>query len=209
MDARPAIDVSHLPPIAFDKRSTAWWGNTLFMVIETVTTFLLLVSYYYTWQNVEDWPPSLADNGIATADPLPSLGAATFNLLLLLGSCLPMYEADRAARRFDQATVQRRLLILVGLGCLSIWLRFREFTALKFRWDDNAYASLVWAILFIHLSYLIVAVVEVAVISAWIARYGLDENQADDVTLTAVYWLWMVGLWVPLYLTVFWAPRIL
>lgn len=209
MEARPSLDVSRLPPVAFDAKELAWWGNTLFMVIETTTMALLVVSYYYTRQSYHEWPPPLADAGHSGQSPLPALGVASLNLLLLLASCLPAAWADRAARRGDAFVVRVGLLVVVALGILATLLRLAEFPALKFRWDDNAYASLIWAIVFMHLLYILAATLEAAVIAAWIFLYGLDEKKALDVTLTAQYWYWMVGLWVPLYATVYLAPRVL
>jgi heme/copper-type cytochrome/quinol oxidase subunit 3 len=209
MEPAPRLDVSGLPPIAFDAKMPTWWGNMLFMVIETTTMALLVVSYYYTRQNNLDWPPPLADAGHSGQSPLPGLAVATLNSLLLIASCLPMARADRAARRNDASEVRAGLLAGAAMGMIAIVLRFFEFPALKFRWDDNAYASLIWAIVFMHLLYIIAATLEAIVIVFWIFRYGMSETKAVDVTLTAQYWYWMVGLWVPLYASVYLAPRLL
>jgi cytochrome c oxidase subunit 3 len=209
MDDRPRLDVSGLPPIGFDAKVPTWWGNLLFMVIETTTMALLVVSYYYTRRNVADWPPPLADAGHSGQSPLPGLEVATLNVVLLLASCLPMAWVDRAARRHDGFVVRVGMPLVAALGLLATALRFAEFPTLKFRWDDNTYASLAWTIVFMHLLYIIAATLEVAVLAAWIYRYGLSEEKAVDVTLTAQYWYWMVGLWVPLYATVYLAPRLL
>jgi cytochrome c oxidase subunit I+III len=48
---RPTLDVSQLPTETRDSRSPVWWGNTLFMLIETTTVALLLASYLYLWRN--------------------------------------------------------------------------------------------------------------------------------------------------------------
>ena len=54
MTARPTIDASRLPADAPDSRAPAWWGNVLFMAIETTTVALLLASYFYLWRNFPD-----------------------------------------------------------------------------------------------------------------------------------------------------------
>lgn len=208
-EPRPSLDVSHLPPIALDSRSTAWWGNTLFMMVESTSVTILLVSYYYTKQNFPHWPPPHADDPTRSFDNLPGLGFASSNLVLLLATLLPMAWTERAARRGDAVNVVRGLALLTILGILAVVVRGYEFPSLKFRWDENAYASITWALVFAHLTYLAVATVEVAVTAFWIVVYGMGENLADDVTLTAIYWYWMVGLFVPIYVTAYWAPRLL
>jgi cytochrome c oxidase subunit III len=209
MEPPADLDVSHLPPLAFGNRSPFWWGNMMFIVIETTTLALLVVSYFYTRQNFDDWPPPRANEGVLTSNPLPELALATVDLVLMIGSFLPMTWTDRAARRGDGLAVKKGLLLLSGVGVVAIVLRVYEFQGLKFRWDDNAYASHVWAILFMHLTYLLVTTLEVIVDLVWILIYGMDLNLADDVTLTVLYWYWVAGIWVPLYAVVFWAPRLL
>jgi hypothetical protein len=75
MTARSTIDVSHLPATARDSRSPAWWGNTLFMLIETTTVALLLASYFYLWRNYpqSQWPPSRVDSEPPLLNPVPDL----------------------------------------------------------------------------------------------------------------------------------------
>ena len=208
-DGQPGLDVSQLPTVAFDAKTPIWWGNTLFMVIETTTIALLVVSYFYTWQYVRQWPPTQSNLGTSSPNPLPSLGLATLDVALLVASCLPAVWLDRAARKREARHVAWGLAVLVVVGAMAILLRFGEFPGLKFRWDDNAYASIVWAVLVMHLTYLIAAVLEVAVTLLWVVLYGVDEHRAVDVTLTTIYWYWMAGIWVLLYSVVYWAPRIL
>lgn len=203
------LDVSGLPTSAFDSRSPAWWGNTLFMVIETMTLALLIVSYFYSWQYDPQWPPPQSNRGTSSPSPYPCLGKATLDLILTVASCLPALWLDRHAREHDARHVAWGLATLVSIGCLLIVLRFGEFSDLGCRWDENAYASLVWTILAMHLTYLMAAVLENATTLAWILLYGVDEHLAIDVTLTTAYWYWASGVWVVLYGVVYWAPRLL
>src|SRR4051812_152941 len=178
-EPRPTLDVSHLPPIALDMRSPSSWGDVLFMVIETTSVVLLIVSYYYTKQNFPQWPPPHADDPTGSGDVLPGLGIASVNAAVLLASCPLMAWVDRAARRGRASAVKKGLLLLTALGSMAIALRIYEFSALKFRWDDNAYGSLVWAIVFMHLTYLVAATLEVAATTTWIFLHGMDESLAD------------------------------
>ncbi len=210
MTESPAtLDVSRLPSTVFGPRAPIWWGNLLFMVIETVSVSLLVVSYYYLRQGNADWPPARSDAGPSTTDPLPALGLATWDTAVLAASCLVMAWVHRAAGRRDGSAVRWGLVLVAILGAVSLALRCREFPDLKFRWDENAYSSVVWWLLGTHLLYIVAAALEVVVIAGWIFLYGLDDSKAVDVTLAAIYWYWMVGIWLPLYATVFWAPRLL
>lgn len=209
MNPRPALDVSQLPGTAFDARAPVWWANTLMLLIETTTVAMLLASYFYLWQNHAHWPPPRVDADPPILRPVPDLAAASLNALLLLGSCVPAVWMDRAARRRDGTAVRAGLLLLCVLAAASLVLRGLEFQALKVSWNDNAYASVVWAILVMHLVYLAVALGEVALLTLWVVLYGLDDHHALDVTLVTAYWYWVAGVWLPLYAVVFWAPRLL
>jgi heme/copper-type cytochrome/quinol oxidase subunit 3 len=101
------------------------------------------------------------------------------------------------------------LLLSIALGIAAIVLRFYEFPALQFRWDDNAYAGTVWLILGMHLAHLITATSENLIMTAWVFAKGMDDKHARDIRVTAVYWYWVVGIWVLLYALVYFGPRVL
>lgn len=205
---RPVLDVARMPPVAFDSRAQVWWGNTLLMVIESTTLTLLLASYFYLWRNFETWPPPEPNAVPPMATAVPSLGAATANALLLLVSLAPAILVDAAARKSQKKRVELLLLALTVAGGVSLALRAGEFSAVHVRWDSNAYGSIVWAILFIHLTYIIAGTLEVLVVLAWTWWFGLDERQAVDVTLTAAMWYWIVATDLVVYAVIFWVPRL-
>jgi cytochrome c oxidase subunit III len=233
MIVRPTIDVSHLPAEVRDSRSPAWWGNVLFMAIETTTVALLIASYLYLWRNYTQaqWPPPQSNTEPPILDPKPDLLFGTLNVLLLLGSVPLMAWVSRVCgQQFDrlerlkatkpsaasanEAPPKRPVVVLAGLGalvvlgCVSLVLRWYEFPALHVRWNDNAYAALVWSLLGLHLLYILIEVIEFAVMLFWIAVFELGENQATDVILTGEYWYWTVGVGVVIYAVVYWFPRI-
>jgi heme/copper-type cytochrome/quinol oxidase subunit 3 len=229
---RPRLDVRHLPGAAMDVRHPVWWGNTLFLAIESMTVALLLVAYFYLRKNFPHWPPPRGDLAPALFDPVPDLKYSTLDLAVQLGSLVPVIAFDRAARRqakrYDAAeqrpdrdvvmpgTDSRRqrapFLRALGLATLltvvAVVLRFYEFPGLKFSWDANAYGSVVWALLGLHLLYLLVSFAEMALLVSWVWMRGLSDKLAIDATLAAGSWYWVVAVWVILYLVVYVSPRL-
>jgi cytochrome c oxidase subunit III len=237
MAPRPVLDVSGLPGTTLDHRNSVWWGNTLLIAIETMSVALLVGSYFYLQRNFELWPPPRVDRDPPIFEPFPDLTASTLNLLFMLviaAGCVILEQRSRrlligapslpppmepgarrgredlplatprTARRFAAAFF---LLALGALVCSGI--RFLEFPGLYFRWNENAYASIIWSMLGLHLVYLLTSAVEFLLLGIWISRRGLTEKFATDLTLATATWYWVVAIWVVLYLVVYWSPRIL
>jgi cytochrome c oxidase subunit III len=209
MNGRPVIDVSGLPHSVLDHRSPIWWGNLLLIVIETTLFALLVASYFYLSFNFDQWPPPRVNVDPVIYDPVPSLLFPTANLALLLVSCLPMLWADQACLNRNIRTVIIGLAATVACGAASIWLRFVEFDSIYFHWDENAYASVVWTIMVMHLAHIIVGTAENLLMFAWAVIKPLDDKHARDIRVTAVYWYWIALIWIPLYAVIFWVPRLI
>jgi heme/copper-type cytochrome/quinol oxidase subunit 3 len=142
-------------------------------------------------------------------NPVPDLPLPTAELILIVLSCIPMYWTDMAARRDDARRVKIGLTFMFLVAATAVTLRFFEMqqSHLKFRWDDNAYGSVIWVILGLHLTYLLAAMLEFFIMGAWVFRHGLDFKHGLDVTLAGGYWYWTAGTWVLCYLTVYFGAR--
>ena len=207
LHSRPAIDVSKLPSSALDYRSPVWWGNALMLCIETSMFAITIATYFYFRRNFDQWPPPKIDEFPPNYHPLPMLPLATANLILLLLSLIPMIICDRACLKMKENLVRITAAIGFLMAVTSIVLRFKEFGSLIFRWDANAYASIVWTILGLHLMHLMILACEDGLMVLYTAIHGLDDKHARDIRVTAIYWYWVVGMWVILYTVVYLSPR--
>jgi cytochrome c oxidase subunit 3 len=203
---RRVINVSELPVSAMDHRSPMWIGNALLLAIETTMFAILVATYFYLRANFQNWPPPQINYLPPNFHPAPDLFWGTLNLIIILGAAFFMYLADRAALRYDKKALLIGTAATVTLALIAIAVRVREFHGTQFRWDDNAYASVVWGILFMHLLHLLVGLVEDGLMLAYIGKHGLDDKHARDVRVTAIYWYWIAGIWVPLYAIVYFGP---
>lgn len=204
---REVLDVSALPKSVLDHRSPIWWGNLMLLFIESTMFALLIASYFYIWPNFHVWPPVQGNLAIATYNPVPQLKVPAINLIVILFSLVPMIWADRAAIRRDAATTKIALVLAVVVGAVAILLRFREFQSLQFRWDDNAYASVVWTTVGMHLLHLLIGTAENLIMAAWVFVHGVDDKHARDIHVTGIYWYWVVGMWVLLFAIFYLGPR--
>lgn len=207
MSKRAVIDVSKLPHHEFDTYDPVWWGNNGLLAIETSMFAILIATYFYLRQNFALWPPPIAQL-TAPLRPLPELTYGAANTILLLLSCIPMIIADRAARRDDRDTTRIGLVICLVCGLAAMVLRGFEFSAVQFRWDSNAYGSIVWFVLGMHALHLLVLTSETLLLLIWIIRREFDMKHRVDVVTIAVYWYWVVGVWLVLFAIVYFTPRL-
>jgi cytochrome c oxidase subunit 3 len=209
MSARPVIDVSDLPSAALDHRSSIWWGNFLLLMIETTMFGILVAAYLYVRViDFKQWPPPLVDVHPPIYHPLPELKIASINLALLLFSVFPTIVVDRCCLRRRVGVVRIGLVVCILLGLTCVALRCFEFKSLHFRWDSNAYGSVTWTILGMHLLHLVTGTCENLLMAAWLFRHGLDDKHARDIRVGCVYWYWIAGTWLLLYGLIFWGPRL-
>jgi heme/copper-type cytochrome/quinol oxidase subunit 3 len=160
-----------------------------------------VASYFYLRTNEFGWPPGRTPN--------PDLLIPTFNTILLLAVMAPMRLAGQAAKRFDRRAVARMLVIATLMSLVVAILRWWELKALNVKWDAHAYGSAAWGIVVLHATLVYVDVFETGTI-AWLFLSGraLRKNY-PDVCDAAVYQYFMSLVWVPLYLIVYWGPRVL
>jgi cytochrome c oxidase subunit III len=207
MQSQATIDASKLPDQAWDAHAPLWWGNLLLMCIETTSMALLFATYFYVRRNFWEWPPPLTGTVPPILHPIPRLGAATINTILLVASCIPMYWTDMAARKKERNRVILGLSILCAVGIVSSLLRWREFDDVYFKWNENAYGSAVWTILGTHLIYILTGLGEFCLMLIWALTHEFEDKHGLDVTLMGGFWYWLAGIWVVTYVIVYWYPR--
>ena len=195
---RKVLDVSTLPSYAFGPQGLIWWGTTAFMVIEGSMFVMALVAYYFLRTRSAEWPPSA---------PNPDLTWATVNTILLLASGIPNHMAKHAAEAFDLRKVRVLMLICVAFGLAFLVVRALEFTTLGVSWDSSAYGSIVWFILALHTTHVLTDVVDTAVLTGLMFTGHVEPKRFVDVSDNALYWDFVVLSWLPVYLTLYFAPR--
>jgi cytochrome c oxidase subunit III len=207
--SQKTIDVRNLPSTMFDYREPLWWGNTLLLFIETTMFGILVAVYFSVRMNLSPFPPPKVDTFPVIYNPVPDLLIPTINLAVLLLSLIPCIWVDLSARRKNEGAVKIGLILTLTFNVAAFVLRFYEFNSLHFRWDDNAYGSVTWTILGVHLLHILALGCEDIYLLVWTFAKGFDDKHALDLTVTAVYWYWIVGVWVLLYALVYLSPRFL
>jgi heme/copper-type cytochrome/quinol oxidase subunit 3 len=192
------VDVSDLPTFAFGPSGLIWWGTFGYMVIEGTMFVVVVAAYLYLCVKSDPWPPAAPD---------PAFSVATANMILLLASCVPNQLAKRAAERLDLRGVRRWLTATLLLGIGAVALRAFEYPALNTRWDSSAYGSITWLLLSLHTFHLLTDVGDSVVLAVLAYTGPIEEARFVDFSENALYWYFIVGSVVPVYLLVYFGPR--
>jgi len=199
MNARTTMDVSHLPTYAFSHRSLMWWGTAGMIVIEGTLFAIGLVAYFYLRGLAQSWPLSA---------PPPDLLYGTLNTAILLASGIPNQLAARAAIREDLAAVRLWMLVCLAFGVAFQIVRALEFGALNTHWSNNAYGSIVYALLTLHTIHMVTDFVDTAVLTVLMFTGPLTGRRFVDISENTGYWWFVVGAWLPIYFTLYLVPRL-
>ncbi len=192
-------DLSGLPDAVMGPRSLVWWGTFGFMLIEGTGFVLAAGALLYLSAQSPHWPP--------VGDHLPDLGFGTAFTALILLSALPNLWLERRARRCDLVACRWGLVVMSLIGVALLVLRGYELAHLNVRWDADAYGSLVWLLIFLHLTHVLTDLGDTLVITAWLFTHEPGKAQFSDISDNAGYWSFVILAWPPVYLLIYWLPR--
>lgn len=191
-------DLSELPESGFGARTLMWWGILGFILIEGGGFALAAGSYFFLMNHTRPWPPHFAR---------PDLGAALAFLAVILLSEIPNVFTRRAALAKRERPMQAGLIVMILVGAALLALRWFELRALNTRWDESAYGSIVWALMFLHTVHLLTDWADTVVVTAFTFTHEVDGDRFSDVADNALYWHFVVLSWLPIHAIVFWVPR--
>lgn len=192
------LDVSGLPPYDISTQSPLWWGQLMMCFIEGSLFCVLIGTYFYLRLGVDVWPPP----GIQ----LPGTTLPTIALIPLLASCAGSYLASEGAKTDDRRRMILGLALNLSLAVVFLILRTVQWKSLNFTWASDAYGSIIWTILFIHTYDVVADLLMTAVLIILLASGRYGEKQRLGVHVDSVLWYFLVAIWIPLYVVVYWGP---
>lgn len=199
MNGALTIDVGHLPNLVSRSRGTLWWAMVLLVTIEGTVFATLATTYFYLRMGEPSWPP-------AGVDP-PRLLLPTINTLILLTSSVPVFLGDRGITRGHQRRLVWGMTTAALLGALFLFLKYTEYRDVSYSWDDHAYGSIVWLIVGFHSAHVLSVVLKTIVVALLAWRGYFNEHRHLGVQINGLYWHFVVAVWLPLYVVLYWAPR--
>ena len=194
-------DVSGLPTCKFGPSSLTWWGIIGYMVIEGAAFALAFAAYFFLMGHEQGWPP---EGRLA-----PDVLAGTLFTILILLSEWPNTMIKKAAHAGDVPAIRRLMPVMVAVGAALLVIRGFEFNSLNCRWTDNAYGSIVWALLLLHTAHILTDWLDTVVLWALVRTpLAYEPRRQVDVDENSLYWRYVWLLWIPIYLMIYWVPRL-
>ena len=194
------LDLSKLPPHGLGTASLTWWGTLAFMLIEGTGFALSIVVYLYLMSLAPQWPLHA---------PASDLLPGTVLTLLLIASLFPNILVARWAKAQDLRKVRIGLIVMSLLGIAPLIVRVFEFPAMHLNWDQNAYGSIVWVMLGLHTTHILTDLIDTLVLTALMfSRHGDNPRRYGDISDNAMYWNFVVATWLPMYICLYWVPRL-
>lgn len=192
-----ATELSRLTP----RTHPLWWGVAGAVAIELAVVANLLTSYFYLMAQNEAWPPE------GTAPP--DFQWASLVVIVLPLSAVTMWWAGRNADRGAKTRLAIGLTASCLLAAAALGFRGLQIADFDTRWDAHAYGSLLWVIVGFHFTHVVSAILGTAVVAvlAWRGFFTPDRQLA--VVVDTLYWYFVAAVGVPIYLVLFWAPRLL
>jgi cytochrome c oxidase subunit III len=192
------LDVSHLKPYDISTESPLWWGQFLLAIIEGFMFCILMAAYLYTRTRMDVWPPP--------GDQFPHRIAATVALVLLLLSCIGSYIASEGAKKNSRSAMLGGLILNLVLALIAFVLRVIEWHSFNFNWKTDIFGSYIWAFLGLHSFDYIADMVFTAVLIVILLLGRAGPKQRIGVHVDSIVWYFIVAIWVPLYVVIYWSP---
>lgn len=196
----PVHDVAELPVLVSGSRALLWWGMLGLVIIESVVFATFITTYFYLRFHAPQWPPM----GI---DP-PELLLPSINTVVLVASSLAVFWADRGIEKGDVARLKLGMAIGMALGALFLVLKVVEYRAVDYRWHTDAYGSIVWTMIIFHSAHVASVLLKGAVVEVLAFRGHFTRERHLGVQINGLYWHFVVVIWIPLYITIYLAPRL-
>lgn len=198
---RFTASVAELPTHKFGPSSLTWWGILGFMVIEGAAFGLAFAAYFYLMGHEQGWPPE--------GRPPPDVVAGTSFTIIILLSEIPNRLIKKAAHARDVPTMRRLMAVMILIGIVLLVIRGFEFNSLNCLWTDNAYASIIWALLLLHTTHILTDWFDTVVLWALVMTpLGYEGRRLVDTDENCLYWRYVWLLWLPIYLMIYWVPRL-
>lgn len=192
-------DLSHLPDHGHSHRSLTWWGLMGMICVEATALGLAAAAYLYLSGHEQQWPPLRL---------VPDLGWGTAFTAIVVLSFIPNMVLNKRAEQEKIGPVRLWMVVMTLIGFVLVAIRYFEFKAMHVAWSDSAYGSIVITLLGLHTVHLVTDLYDSVVLTVLMfTRHGDTGRRYVDVAENAIYWNFVIYVWLPIYVLLYFGPR--
>jgi len=195
------IDVRELRSHPTGIDAPEWWGIAMLVVIEAVVFTGAMASYFHLKVVNDAWPPPMIDT--------PELLLPTLNTLILLFSVVPIWIGVRHMKEGNERTARIGLPIAMAMLVVFLGLKIYEYAGNDWGASTHAYGSIVMLMTGLHMAHVGIVVLKSAVIFQYLRSDRIQPRRMVPLEANAIYYYFVAGIWIPLYATIYLAPRLL
>jgi cytochrome c oxidase subunit III len=200
MSEPATIDVARLPVYASGSRGLLWWGMIMLVTIEVMVFSTFVSSYFFYRSMAPQWPP-------AGTSP-PDLLLPTINTFVLILSSVSIWWADNGIKKGDVTRLKIGAGAAILFSAMFLVLKVVEYSDVSYYWDTHAYGSVIWTIILFHSAHVGSVLLKGIVVEVLAFRGHFTAERHLGVDINGIYWHFVVVIWIPLYITIYWVPRI-
>ncbi len=198
--APPGAPAVMLPTQSAGRNAPGALGTIVFLLVDSSLYGSLIFAYFYLWLVAPQWPPAgHAVIGLA----LPLAGLA-----LCIGGSIATYLATRSNAQGRAAAARHwlllALLLLVGFLAAQVAALFAYGQPPQ----SHAYASMIHVLVGFQGVHAVVALLMGAFTWLRLQRGRVDASRPRDLQVTAMWWHYTTGLWIPGIVLVHLFPRV-
>jgi cytochrome c oxidase subunit III len=190
-----------LPIGSVGSNPPGWLGMlTLILTEAAVFTFLLLSYYYFAVQPHPGgtWPPG---------GP-PSMKLSLPNTIILLLSSVSVWWGERGIRLGSVRQLSWGLGLGILLGLVFMLVQAKEWANKSFTLATDLYGSTFFTITGFHMAHVAAGVLILAALYWWSLKGYFDAFRHAYVSIGAIYWHFVDGVWLTLFFTFYITPRL-
>ena len=182
-------------------KAPGYWGIVSLIATEAALFGSLIFGYYYLASGSPHWPPL----GLHP----PDIYHGTMGTCLLFSSSIPMYLADKGARRGNTLQLMAGLAITMVEAAFFLGIELVDYSASDFGPQENAYASLFFTITGIHALHVFIGILLMSALMfrAWLNHFNAHRHQA--VENVALYWHFVGAVWAVIFSSLWVFPRLI
>ena len=87
-------------------------------------------------------------------------------------------------------------------------LRFVELNTLNFKWNTDVHGTIFWSIMYLHSLDAVADILFTLVLFIIVASGRYGEKQRLGVHVDSVLWYFIILIWIPAYVIIYWGPRL-